>query len=128
LVITAKGSKIKTAVATITGNQRIVATGNLLVIRVDQKKINPFYLKVFLDSMTGQKLLRSVQTGSVIPTINPSQLNDIEISKPAKALQDKIAARFLAQRDMLQMTKERLEELKTEIASLYDQMIEDDKK
>lgn len=125
ILLPAKGTKIKTAVADIDDEDRIIATGNIIVIRVKQHKINPYYLKAFLDSSTGQKLLRSVQTGTAMVSISPGQLEVMEISLLDQEKQDRIAKQFLVNRDMIKRTRQKLAALESEMETLYDHIIEE---
>lgn len=120
IVLSAKGTNIKIAVACISQEEKVLATGNLIVIRVKKNKVNPYYLKAFFDCSTGKKLLQSIQTGSVIASINPSQLENLQISLPEKNIQEKIAALYLTKQDMIALTKKKLAELEQELENVYD--------
>lgn len=119
VVISAKSTKVKSAVVNLEENQNVVATGSILVIRPN-KKLNSAYLKVFLDSREGKILLDSIQTGSVIVSINPSQLLKMEISLLSKKTQDRLGNKYLAKLDLIKITKNKLKFLEEEIEHIYD--------
>ena len=115
LIMSAKSSKIKTAVASVMENEKIVASGNLLILRPDKKKINPYYLKLFFDSDKGNKILSSIQTGAVILSINASQLKKINISLLPMDEQEKLANKYLAKIDSIKIMKAKLQQLEEEL-------------
>ncbi len=115
LIMSAKSSKIKTAVASVEKNEKIVASGNLLILRPDKKKINPYYLKLFFDSDKGNKILSSIQTGAVILSINASQLKKINISLLPMDEQKKLANKYLAKIDSIKIMKAKLQQLEEEL-------------
>lgn len=80
IIITAKNTTIKSAIYRCNGDYKAVLSGNLIAIRVNQKKINPYYLKAFIDSEKGNMALKSIQTGTSIITINANSLKDMKIS------------------------------------------------
>ena len=79
VIISSKGTKIKVAVADIK-NRKIIPNGNLLVLRLDTNKIEPYYLEAFLNSENGRLALEQIQTGAVIISINPSRVEQMKIS------------------------------------------------
>ena len=94
VLVSSKSTKIKTAIVENPDNQKLVATGSILVIRCDQEKINPIYLKSFFDSNNGSKILESIQSGTVIMSINESALMKMRISLVDRSIQDEIAEKF----------------------------------
>ena len=54
LIISSKGTRIKIAVVGDIGERKIIANGNLIVLRLDTTKINPLYLEMyFISSLLG---------------------------------------------------------------------------
>ena len=123
VLVSSKSTKIKTAVVEIPENQKFVATGSVLVIRCNQEMINPIYLKTFFDSSNGSKLLQSIQTGTVIISINASALLKMRISCIDRELQDEIANKFLMKLDQFKITKSKLEKLECELNNVFDDSI-----
>ena len=79
VVVTSKSSKVKTVVVDIEPKEKILVTGGMLIVRPDQEKLNPTYLKMFLDSKDGQAAIKSIQKGVAIVTITASGLETIEV-------------------------------------------------
>ena len=91
IIITAKNSIIKSAIYREQNGYKAVLTGNLIAIRVNEKKINPYYLKAFLDSEIGIAALNSIRTGTTVYTITTNNLKKMMVSVPNKEIQDSIA-------------------------------------
>lgn len=115
IIITAKNTNVKTAVYREQDYKAIIS-GNLIAIRPDKKKINPYYLKAFFDSEAGQTTIKSVQTGTIISSINPSSLKTINIPLLSTQEQDNIANEYkdtLYQLEkLLNQTKNKMNDLK----------------
>ena len=120
IVITAKGSKNKLAVARVNLDEKIIATGNLVVIRPDHEQVNSYYLKAFFDSETGQKLIQSIQTGSITTTITPGQLETMDVALLNRPTQEKIANQYKVKLEIIQLTRKKLKTLEMELDNLFD--------
>lgn len=94
IIITAKNTTIKSAIYRCNGDYKAVLSGNLIAIRVNQKKINPYYLKAFIDSEKGNMALKSIQTGTSIITINANGLKDMRISLLSTTEQETIGNEY----------------------------------
>ena len=95
-----------------------------MVIRCDENKINPVYLKAFFDSINGSKLLESIQTGTAIISINASALLNMKISCIDREKQDKIAAAYLERLDQFKITQNKLRKLENELNTVFDKFVE----
>lgn len=123
IIISSKGTRIKIAVAEI-GNRKIIANGNLIVLRIDQKKLNPYYLEMYLNSSDGQAILKQIQTGSVIISINPSRLETITISTLSFEEQNKIADKYKAKQKQIALAQDHIRKLENELDNFYEEEIE----
>lgn len=92
LIITAKNSIVKTAVYKAEDDKKIILTGNLIAIRLDKNKCDPYYLQAFLNSEDGENEVTSIQTGTTIKVINPKGLQEIMIPLKSMSDQKEIAA------------------------------------
>lgn len=93
IIITAKNTTIKTAIYR-EKNYKAILTGNLIAIRVNKEKIDPFYLKAFFDSEIGEVLLNSIRTGTTVFSISPNALKKLEVALPPMEQQKKIANEY----------------------------------
>ena len=118
IIISAKSSKIKLGLVSNVGEDKMIASGNLIVIRPNNKIINPAYLKMFLESEQGLKILYTIQTGTIIMSINPSQLKGIEISLPEMDIQNDLARKYLAKLDAIEIAKRKVHQLEEELRNI----------
>lgn len=125
VLLSSKSTKIKTAIAEIKDNEKIIPSGSIIVVRCDKNKINPVYLKTFLDSTNGKKLLESIQTGTTIISINPSALNEMNISCLPIEKQNLICNAFLTKMDLLKIEKRKIKKLEEELCNIFDSNTEE---
>lgn len=119
VIISARGTKISTAVAENIKDRNIIATGNLIVVRCNDT-LEPYYLKAFFDSDDGNLCLSVAQTGSMIFAINPKQLCELQYDAIDMKKQKRIAEKEKALIDELRESIHRVETLRRNIAGVYD--------
>jgi len=95
VLITTKGFAIKVAVYE-KQPRMVIASSNLCVVRPNSKLINGTYLKLFLESETGMKLLKSLQRGTTIVNINYQDICELEVPVPPMDEQLDIAEEYSA--------------------------------
>jgi restriction endonuclease S subunit len=79
ILVSSKSTKIKVSLFKNKHHKNVLVTGSIIVVRTNQKIINPGYLALFLQSNIGRSLMQSIQSGSVIFNINNSSLEKINI-------------------------------------------------
>lgn len=94
LLLPGRGTSIRTSVFH-TQNFPCIAHSNVIVIRPDKKKMSSVYLKLFLDSPLGNKLISSAQQGVAIMNISYKDLTSLEIPIPSIAEQEKVAKEYI---------------------------------
>ena len=124
VVISARGTKIKVAVAEIK-NRNIIPNGNLLVIRLNTEKINPYYLQAYLNSENGKLSLEQIQTGAIIMSINPSRIEQMKVSIVDKETQDIFVEKYKRKLMELYLAQEHEKKLKYQIDNLFTNEIEE---
>lgn len=124
VVISARGTKIKVAVAEIK-NRNIIPNGNLLVLRLNTEKLNPYYLQAYLNSENGQLSLEQIQTGAIIMSINPSRIEQMKVSIVDKETQDIFVERYKRKLMELNIAQEHVKKLKYQIDNLFTNEIEE---
>lgn len=94
ILLPGRGTSIRTSVFQ---NQDFtcIAHSNVIVIRPDEKKLNSIYLKVFLDSPIGNKVINGVQQGTTTMNISYKDLAVIEIPVPPMAEQKTVAEKYI---------------------------------
>lgn len=108
VLITARGTVIKTAVF-----QKqpftCITSANINVIR-PTGTLRGAYLKLFLDSPVGVKLLKSLQRGSTVVNLNYKDLTELEIPVPPIQVQDALIAEYNAGLSLYKQTLAAAEE------------------
>ena len=120
IVITSKGNNIKVAVASRIGNRKIVAHGNLIVIRLKGNKLNSNYLAMYLNSSYGRRELFKLQTGSVIFSINPNQIKQLQIFDLERYEQEKLSKKYLSKKQQYVIAKNHLNLIEKEIECFFE--------
>ena len=108
IILSKNGFPFKVALAHPRKGKMILANGNLFILRVNRSRVNPVYLKAFLESETGTDLLKRISVGSSIPNISQKSLESIMIPLPSLEEQDEIAERYRNKQDEIRILKSRL--------------------
>lgn len=121
VVVTSKSSKVKTVVVDIEPKEKILVTGGMLIVRPQLDKLNPTYLKMFLDSDLGQSALKSIQKGTVIVTITASGLSTIEVPMIDINKQQEKAERYNEKLSTLAAYKQEIERIENSLKDLFEE-------
>lgn len=121
VVVTSKSSKVKTVVVDIEPKEKILVTGGMLIVRPQLDKLNPTYLKMFLDSDLGQAALKSIQKGNVIVTVTASGLSTIEIPMIDINRQQEKAERYNEKLSTLAAYKKEMERIENSLKNLFEE-------
>jgi type I restriction enzyme M protein len=123
IIITAKNTTIKSAIYRSNVKYKAILTGNLIAIRVNETKLNPYYLKAFLDSQQGESVIKSIQTGTSIITLNPNSLKEMKISLLDMSLQSEIAEEYMKNLNYIEDLLEKYNEAFDYSAKIFDTVI-----
>lgn len=94
VLLPARGTAIRTAVFH-EQSYPCIASSNLIVIRPDAKMLDSTYLKVFLDSPIGNKIISGAQQGMTVMNISYKDLRVLEIPLPAMEKQQAVVKEYL---------------------------------
>lgn len=120
LIITAKNTSVKTAIYHKQPGINTILSGNLICIRLNKEKCNPYYLLAYLKSESGEIGLNRAQRGTVVKVISPAQLEEMIISLLEPEQQNIIASNY---EDTVQEIKElqkRINKKLDSVKSIYD--------
>lgn len=78
LLLPARGTAMRTAVFR-EQNYPCIASSNIIIIRPKKNKLSGTYLKIFLDSEIGGKILQSLQQGTTVMNISYKDLSTIQV-------------------------------------------------
>ena len=93
LLIPARGTAIRIAIFE-EQSYPVIASSNVIIIRANDGSLSTTYLKIFLDSPLGRKMILARQQGATVMNISYKELNDIEIPLPTIEEQDDIAKEY----------------------------------
>ena len=107
------------------GKDPVVPSGNMYVIELDTNRINPYYVKVFLESQQGKALLNSRSNQATIINISRKELENLDIPVPPLNVQNRIAKEYLSRVDEYKVCKLKLEDATNRLNSVFDDNYED---
>lgn len=119
LLISKNGKPVKVAVACVPEGHKILANGNLYIMALDTSRIEPYYVKAYLDSEQGAAALNRIIMGSTIPHIPLGSLKDLMI--PLKPLEEQrsIAQRYLAKLDEIEVLKFQIAKARNSLKDIF---------
>ncbi len=109
LLIPARGTAIRVAMF----KQQpflCIASSNVIVIRATDESLSTTYLKIFLDSPLGRKMLITRQQGTTVMNISYKELNNIEIPLPTREEQNSIADEYMKELEIYKQTIQKAED------------------
>lgn len=124
IVLSKTPTPIKIAVADVPAGKEILANGNLYIITVDETKVDPYYLKAFLESNHGEAALKKITSGTVIPTIPVEQLKEMRIPLPPMEEQHKVALEYQACATEVKLLKRKIEKARDRMLHVYENALE----
>ena len=96
-----------------------LANGNLYVIELDEDKINPYFLKAYLESENGKAALSRVAVGATLLNLPVEGLKKVIIPLPDLESQKKIAEQYYAKLSEIKELKYKLEKATEELEHIY---------
>ena len=118
IILSKNGYPFKVAIAHPSDGKKILANGSMFILRVDSNKVNPVYLKVFLESEKGTDLLKRISVGSSIPNISQKSLEGIHVPLPSIEEQEKIARQYTDIQDEIRILRSRLAKASSRLKEL----------
>ncbi len=102
VLITARGTTVKIAVFK-EQTKICIPSSNIIVARTN-KLLKGAYLKLFLESKVGSKMLKNLQRGATIVNINYQDVEMIEVPVPPMEKQEEVVANYEAGLDLYKKT------------------------
>lgn len=99
---------------------KVLPVGNLYVLRVDKEKINPVYLKAYLESQQGVANLKGMLTGVAMQVISTERLKQLLVPVPPMEEQNKIAEKYLAIMDEIEVLNLKINAAKDRLMHVID--------
>lgn len=126
VVVTSKSSKAKVGVVDFEPKEKIIVTGGMIIVRPNAKKLNPTYLKLFLDSEAGQSAIKAIQKGTVIISLASKDLAEVKIPLVDIKKQNKAAIKFNRTVSNIIACKKELDKLENSLNDILNNEEEDD--
>lgn len=108
LLVPARGTAIRVAIFK-EQPYPCIASSNVIVIRSTDESLSTVFLKLFLDSPLGRKMLVTRQQGTAVMNISYKELNHIEIPLPSIEEQKAIAEEYEKELEIYKKTIEAAE-------------------
>ncbi len=93
ILVPARGTAVRTAIFEAQ-DYPCIASSNIVVIRPRKDLLNSVYLKMFLDSPLGGKLLESAQQGTTVINLSYKDMQSLEIPLPDMDKQESLAQEY----------------------------------
>ena len=121
LLLSKNGAPYKAAVAEVPEGQKILANGNLYIIKLNTEKMDPYYAAAFLNSPDGKETLARASKGTVIPNLPLSELRAIKLPLETAETQARVAAAYRAKLEEIGVLKLRLARAREELVDLFNE-------
>lgn len=126
VLITTKSTKVKVAVVDKEPEEKVILTGGMIRVVPDPSKLNPTYLKMYLDSDEGIELLKSCSSGSVMIHLSLATFKEIKIPLIDLEKQDKKATEYNEKLARINTYQQRIKEINDEISELINSKEDDE--
>lgn len=111
-VIISKNAPFKIALAHVNKEEEIIANGNLYFIELDESKVDPTFVVVYLQSEEGQSQLNRLSKGSVMKNISIKDLKKVQIPQVDMEKQKNIAEEYNKLGEQLVMLQKQIDLVK----------------
>lgn len=127
IILSRNGNPFKLAIYDGGEEVRVLPVGNMYILRVDTQKINPAYLKIYLESTQGNNQLKKTLTGMTIPIIRMELLKETMIPVPDKIEQQRIEKQYYVLTEEINTLEKKKLEAKENLEHLLDEVIKEEK-
>ena len=121
LVLSKNGYPYKIAVAEVKDGHKILASGNLYIIEVDEEQVDPYYLAALFSSDLGTALLKSISVGATVPNIGVGQLEKLLIPIPSLEKQKEISEKYQIAKDELTLLQLKMEIARNKMTHAFEE-------
>ena len=128
ILLSKYGKSPKLAIVKNLGEEKVIASGNLIIIEVDEKEIDPYYLAAFFSSKKGIKILKEAYSikDKENATLSIKKLKELRIPIPSEEIYIEIAYEYnrilnrinekkLELKELIDSKEEILKKLKVEV-------------
>lgn len=121
IVVTTKSTVVKTFVAIDLPDRNIIVTGGMIILKPDTSKVNPTYVKMFLDSSIGKSEFKSIVKGNTIGFVPFKEFKErMIISCPSLEKQNKLSEQYNNMLWTINALTKQLADTKDELANIIE--------
>ncbi len=128
LVLSKNGLPFKAAVVEVPKGINLLASGNLYFLTLNEKRVNPFYVKAFLDSEMGAETIKRFVKGSTIPTLSVEAVKKLPIPKVSLEEQNTFGEEYRHKVQFITECEQKIQRAKNTIDHLMKMLIAEAKK
>ena len=123
ILLPARGEYYQASV--LQGEEQVIATGQLFVLRLTSKAITPGYLGWYMNQSTAQHYFRTHRSGTSMPMLNKQSLGALPVVVPPLAIQEKIVSVQRCWEQEKQLTEQLLNNREQMLKGIFQQLLED---
>lgn len=121
IIVTTKSTVVKTFVANDLPDRNIIVTGGMIILKPDTSKVNPTYVKMFLDSSIGKSEFKSIIKGNTIGFVPFKEFKErMIISCPSLEKQNKLSEQYNNMLWKINALTKQLADTKDELANIIE--------
>ena len=121
IVVTTKSTVVKIFVANDLPDRNIIVTGGMIILKPDTSKVNPTYVKMFLDSSIGKSEFKSIIKGNTIGFVPFKEFKErMIISCPSLEKQNKLSEQYNNMLWTINALTKQLADTKDELANIIE--------
>lgn len=121
IVLSKIGFPTKMAIISVPEGHKILASGNLFILEVDETKVSPYYLQALFNSEHGVNLLKSIIPEGALPNLSIDRLKKLQIPLPSLDTQNRIASKYQATVDEISVLKLKLQKATDRLHHIFDE-------
>jgi len=118
IIVTRNGIPPRLAVVNLAAGEKLLVNNNLYMLTVDATRADADYVKLYLESDAGMKLLKMAFTGGRVGSLDMGGLLAMKIPLPSLAKQRAFVAKYMKVKGEADALKARLRQLSAELATL----------
>ena len=119
LILTKVGRPLKCTVVDAKDDEQLFIGPNLYAIRLDTDLIDPYFVKAYLESPTGQALLSRISCGVGMPVIPMRDLKELTIPVPPMSKQKVVANLYKARLNEVSYLRREIERATNALNTVY---------
>lgn len=119
VLLSKSGAPYKVAVAEVAEDEKVLANGNLYILRLNQQLMDPYYLAAFLQSPLGKAALARIEVGTSISNLPLGSLSAMMVPQESPERQAEVALTYQAKVDEIKVLKLDIENARAELNDLF---------